>query len=581
MRKWSPIKILMSLWLAIYSLLVFWCQGALSMHLTPLNLSSFHLQHPNLSAQHQQQQQQLQQQTTLNSETVGSSEGLQFLLRNSTLNQEQQQQQLKHEPYNYYTQQQQQLQQPAIPALSSSNRDDLKLQKLWQNRMREKRARIQAHRRQRQLLERLVEQQQKQLLHNDDSSSGRISSNNKQIIYNPNRNINLKNLLINHKMANNINNRNRRDSRFHHQSSIQQPKDHHHQHHSQQQQQQQQHHNNQQQQQPLQQQLQQHQSSSNQNNRIRQRRYCSARDAKTLAFEAPTVFEGKVKSMSSDRRANFSVTFEIVKIYKQQAGFKLPQNVRLQFTYKNYSECDIYREEFRQRGFVRDELEQGKLYFLFVKQINLGNFTILGQPIKKNRRTANDVSEGVSANYGKRASIDSLTSNITVREGKRVRIVCKVSGQPAPKVTWFKDGRSINRNRLKYVFVHLRRRSDLIIKSAVPSDQGRFECRAKNKLSAKPVSNFTRIEVLPKHTPIAKPPNGWPNPGIPCPTEGGKSYCLNGGTCLYIEQFKEPSCNCPEGFSGMICENKTPNITSSTYTKQQECNNHYIGGFYC
>ena len=104
--------------------------------------------------------------------------------------------------------------------------------------------------------------------------------------------------------------------------------------------------------------------------------------------------------MSSDRRANFSVTFEIVKIYKQQAGFKLPQNVRLQFTYKNYSECDIYREEFRQRGFVRDELEQGKLYFLFVKQINLGNFTILGQPIKKNRRTANDVSEGVSANYG-------------------------------------------------------------------------------------------------------------------------------------------------------------------------------------
>ncbi|CAO1371308.1 unnamed protein product [Diamesa serratosioi] len=516
MRKWSPIKILMSLWLAIYSLLVFWCQGALSMHLTPLNLSSFHLQHPNLSAQHQQQQQQqqqqrqqLQQQTTLNSETLGSSERLKFLLRNSTFNQLQQLQLQQYEPYNYYTQQPQQ-QQPAIPALSS--------------------------------------------------------------MANNNNNNNNKN--------NNINNRNRRDSRFHHQSSIQQPKDHHHQHHSQQQ-----HHNsnnNQQlqlQQQPQQQQ--QHQSSSNNNNRNRQRRYCSARDAKTLAFEAPTVFEGKIKSMSSDRRANFSVTFEIVKIYKQQAGFKLPQNVRLQFTYKNYSECDIYREEFRQRGFVRDELEQGKLYFLFVKQINLGNFTILGQPIKKNRRTANDVSEGVSANYGKRASIDSLTSNITVREGKRVRIVCKVSGQPAPKVTWFKDGRSINRNRLKYVFVHLRRRSDLIIKSAVPSDQGRFECRAKNKLSAKPVSNFTRIEVLPKHTPIAKPPNGWPNPGIPCPTEGGKSYCLNGGTCLYIEQFKEPSCNCPEGFSGMICENKTPNITSSTYTKQQECNNHYIGGFYC
>jgi hypothetical protein len=57
---------------------------------------------------------------------------------------------------------------------------------------------------------------------------------------------------------------------------------------------------------------------------------------------------------------------------------------------------------------------------------------------------------------GKRASIESLSLNLTVKEGKRVRIVCKVDGEPAPKVTWFKDGRSINRNRTKYVFVHLR-----------------------------------------------------------------------------------------------------------------------------
>lgn len=57
---------------------------------------------------------------------------------------------------------------------------------------------------------------------------------------------------------------------------------------------------------------------------------------------------------------------------------------------------------------------------------------------------------------GKRASIESMSPNLTVKEGKRVRIVCKVDGEPAPKVTWFKDGRSINRNRTKYIFVHLR-----------------------------------------------------------------------------------------------------------------------------
>jgi protein vein len=134
--------------------------------------------------------------------------------------------------------------------------------------------------------------------------------------------------------------------------------------------------------------------------RQRRRRYCSARDPRTLAFEAPTVFEGKIKSMTPDRQANFSVTVEILKVHKQQANFTLPRQVRLQFAYRNASECDIYREEFRHRGFVRDELEQGKIYFLFVKQISLGNFTILGQPIKKISRTAKDVEIGVSERYG-------------------------------------------------------------------------------------------------------------------------------------------------------------------------------------
>lgn len=42
------------------------------------------------------------------------------------------------------------------------------------------------------------------------------------------------------------------------------------------------------------------------------------------------------------------------------------------------------------------------------------------------------------------------------KEGKRVKITCKVNGEPAPKVTWFKDRRSINRNKTKFEFVHTR-----------------------------------------------------------------------------------------------------------------------------
>lgn len=60
---------------------------------------------------------------------------------------------------------------------------------------------------------------------------------------------------------------------------------------------------------------------------------------------------------------------------------------------------------------------------------------------------------------GKNASIEMLFHNFAkepAKEGKRVKITCKVNGEPAPKVTWFKDRRSINRNKTKFEFVHTR-----------------------------------------------------------------------------------------------------------------------------
>ncbi|XP_053684052.1 protein vein [Sabethes cyaneus] len=307
------------------------------------------------------------------------------------------------------------------------------------------------------------------------------------------------------------------------------------------------------------------------------RRYCSARDPTTLAFEAPIVFEGKVKSMSSDRRANFSVTFEIVAIHKKHTKFYLPNNVRLQFSYRNFSECDIYRETYRERGIVRDELEQGKVYFLFVKQLDLGNFSILGQPIRKTRRTTNGVQDGVSDKYGKPPEIYSISSNVTRQEGKRVRLVCKVRGQPPPKVTWFKDKRSINRNVTKYAQVHLKKRSELIINSVIPSDAGEYECRAKNKFAK--IANSTHVRITSKYssTKQPKPTHSTESPHYPppCRGQGAEHYCLNGGSCIHFEEILEWACRCPKGFSGQKCENKDIDYHPTTSSKHQDCSYGY------
>ncbi|XP_059226756.1 uncharacterized protein LOC106092913 isoform X2 [Stomoxys calcitrans] len=322
-----------------------------------------------------------------------------------------------------------------------------------------------------------------------------------------------------------------------------------------QQQQQQQHHNHQ---------HQHHNHHHNNKNlryqRMRQkhpRRYCSARDPAQLAFEAPTVFEGKIVSMTPDRRMNFSATVEVREVFKQQIGYRLQKYLRLQFAYRNSSgECDIYREQLRARGLVKgDTIEPGRMYLLFVQQIDIGNFTILGEPIRKTKRVVDAVRDAVSENYAQLASIRSISaSNRTVENGQELRIVCKVTGRPPPKVTWFKDHRSINRNRKLYQFAHYKKRSELIIRSFNTSDAGRYECRAKNKVNR----NIERRTIVIKAHPVQRFDSNPRGAGNTCPDDVSE-FCLNGGTCKFFSEINSYSCICPEGFVGERCEGKEVN----------------------
>jgi len=173
---------------------------------------------------------------------------------------------------------------------------------------------------------------------------------------------------------------------------------------------------------------QQHQHRSNNNNQQnkqrrkhqrkhwghqRSERYCSARDPAQLAYAAPTVFQGVFKSMSADRRVNFSATMKVQKVYKQQHDLQLPTLVRLQFALSNNSgECDIYRERLLPRGLLRsgNDLQQASdiSYMMFVQQTNPGNFTILGQPIRVTHSVVKSVKMAVSENYGEWISILNL-----------------------------------------------------------------------------------------------------------------------------------------------------------------------------
>uniref|UniRef100_T1GDN5 Ig-like domain-containing protein n=1 Tax=Megaselia scalaris TaxID=36166 RepID=T1GDN5_MEGSC len=136
------------------------------------------------------------------------------------------------------------------------------------------------------------------------------------------------------------------------------------------------------------------------------------------------------------------------------------------------------------------------------------------------------------------ASITSLTViNKTIHYGRDVRILCKVRGQPPPKITWFKDDKSINRDKHLYSFNHTRRRSELTIKSFNSSDAGTYECRAKNKAGNIPVRRHITINLpltpLSTRRPI--------DDGEPCDDHMSK-MCLNGGTCKFDNKLRLAFC---------------------------------------
>ncbi|XP_032290516.1 protein vein isoform X2 [Drosophila virilis] len=325
-----------------------------------------------------------------------------------------------------------------------------------------------------------------------------------------------------------------------------------------QQQRQQQQQHQQQQKQHQQHQHQQHRKHPQKHrNRQRAGRYCSARDPAQLAYVAPTVFMGVFKSMSADRRTNFSATMKVLQVYKQQKNLQLPQLVRLQFALrKNSGECDIYRERLLPRGLVRgNDLEQASdiTYMMFVQQTNSGNFSILGQPTRVTPAVLEAVKMAVNETYAQNATITSLRSmpsNATMINGKELRIICNVEGRPPPKVTWFKDDKSINRKRNVYQFKHHKRRAELIVRSFnSSSDAGKYECRAKNKVRKDIDKRGIMINAYP--VPLTPDPG---SAGYPCEN----NHCFHGGTCMLLPFLNIYYCNCPEGFTGQRCEFSGP-----------------------
>ncbi|XP_014207049.1 protein vein [Copidosoma floridanum] len=338
-------------------------------------------------------------------------------------------------------------------------------------------------------------------------------------------------------------------------------------------------------------------------NNCRGREWCPDMDVANRAYLAPTVFEGKARSMSSARKpgSNYAVTFEVRQVYKSQPGF-LPlqknDSVRLHFRDKAApGKSTLCGQEavargttggggqqektgdFSGAGVVRANIKRGKVYLVFVNRVGPRNFTILGEPVIRSKKNEQAVQAVIRPDYVREVTLSELRDSVA-RYRDRVKLVCRTRGSPPPRVHWLKDGVPLQPRRGLRI-QHKRRRSKVVISAARPEDSGRYECVAEST-SGHRASLAAQLLVyhdtrIPETTTAA-----WLRQEQPCPITG--DFCMNGGTCLFFETVGEPACRCAEGFTGLRCETKDVLSTGSVYTRHRapfSCKLGLSTSYYC
>ncbi|XP_065062497.1 peroxidasin homolog isoform X2 [Rhopilema esculentum] len=154
------------------------------------------------------------------------------------------------------------------------------------------------------------------------------------------------------------------------------------------------------------------------------------------------------------------------------------------------------------------------------------------------------------------------SGNTEAISGNAVRLLCRVSGFPRPRVTWRKDGNSLRPNRRLKLLAN----GDLEIMPVVQDDNGYYTCEARNPIGI--ISHTARIIVKARPIFLKSPRNvhaldgetvtlecrarGYPQPAIAWNKNGdrlpsdGRHIVLPSGTLriLYVNKQNEGTYHC-------------------------------------
>ncbi|GIY81984.1 pro-neuregulin-2, membrane-bound isoform [Caerostris extrusa] len=160
-------------------------------------------------------------------------------------------------------------------------------------------------------------------------------------------------------------------------------------------------------------------------------------------------------------------------------------------------------------------------------------------------------SPNTTQDQAKAPSIRGL-NDVKIGIHSKLKLKCRISGNPPPKVVWFKNGLRLKADgRIK--LRSKRRYSHLVINRVSLEDAGQYKCLAKNILG-----NATAFANVIAATATTESPF-WQLRKDPCPR---RNFCLNGGYASILRSLKNMHANiplhsrCADGYGGQRCETK-------------------------
>ncbi|XP_067140046.1 pro-neuregulin-2, membrane-bound isoform-like isoform X2 [Centruroides vittatus] len=274
-------------------------------------------------------------------------------------------------------------------------------------------------------------------------------------------------------------------------------------------------------------------------------------DPISKTYLSPVVFLGKLTNVV--RHENMMRTrFHVKKVLKN-VGMQSKQKKRVRLEYRNSTFCELPRD-----------MELTKEYLVFIR-VNYSEVEPLFLPEPSNPKMIRNVRKIACRKCAKPPTVGRL-NDVTLKPGGRLKLNCKIGGNPLPRVEWYKNGKIIEgRSRIK--IKNKRKQSNLIIKSVNYKDIGEYECRVSNIVQQEAVSSKAKVMIKAFQTTTSSSKSIFEFEGSPCPMD---TFCLNGGNCTFYEIFGEYVCKCAEGYIGQRCDHKSVSVILGQVMNQSE-----------